>query len=99
MNDWDFSHLGERYEEEQDLPWDYEVIVRAFLNPDSGLLDKETEGGAFLLPLGHPWQKTSATEGWPPMWNFVVSGSLRWASAPGRWKAKTPCRSPMRLLI
>lgn len=66
MNGWDFSHLRGRYEEEQDLPWDYEAIVRAFLKPDSELLDMETGGGEFLLSLGHPGHKTSATEGWPP---------------------------------
>lgn len=66
MNGWDFSHLCGRYDEEQDLPWDYEAIVRSFLKPDRDLLDMETGGGEFLLSLGHPWYRTSATEGWPP---------------------------------
>ena len=34
MQGWDFSHLRGRYEEEQDLPWDYEQAVRTFLRPD-----------------------------------------------------------------
>ncbi len=66
MKGWDFSHLRGRYEEEQDLPWDYEQVVRAFLRPDKELLDMDTGGGEFLLSLGHPCDKTSATEGWPP---------------------------------
>lgn len=28
IHGWDFSHLRGRYEEENDLPWDYEKIVR-----------------------------------------------------------------------
>lgn len=66
MKGWDFSHLRGRYEEEQDLPWDYEQVVRAFLRPDKELLDMDTGGGEFLLSLGHPYNKTSAAEGWPP---------------------------------
>lgn len=66
MKGWDFSHLRGRYEEEQDLPWDYEQVVRAFLRPDKELLDMDTGGGEFLLSLGHPRNKTSATEGWLP---------------------------------
>ena len=66
MKGWDFSHLRGRYEEEQDLPWDYEQAVRTFLRPDKELLDMDTGGGEFLLSLGHPCNKTSATEGWPP---------------------------------
>ena len=27
---WDFSHIHGRYEEENDLPWDYEKIVRQY---------------------------------------------------------------------
>ena len=30
MKGWDFSHLRGRYEEEQDLAWDYAQVVRAF---------------------------------------------------------------------
>ena len=66
MKGWDFSHLRGRYEEERDLPWDYEQVVRAFLQPDKELLDMDTGGGEFLLSLGHPHDKTSATEGWLP---------------------------------
>lgn len=66
MQGWDFSHLRGRYEEEQDLPWDYEQAVRTFLRPDKEILDMDTGGGEFLLSLGHPCNKTSATEGWPP---------------------------------
>ena len=28
---WDFSHIHGRYEEEMDLPWDYEKIIKQYL--------------------------------------------------------------------
>ena len=48
---WDFSYINGRYEEERDLPWDYEAIVRHFLNADMNILDYDTGGGEFLLSL------------------------------------------------
>ena len=30
------------------------------------LLDYDTGGGEFLLTLGHPYENTAATEGFPP---------------------------------
>lgn len=66
IHGWDFSHIQGRYAEEQDLPWDYEQIVRRYMTKDAELLDYDTGGGEFLLSLGHPYLKTSATEGYPP---------------------------------
>ena len=66
IHGWDFSHIYGRYEEEQDLPWDYGSIVRHYLTKDTELLDLDTGGGEFLLSLKHPYPKTSATEGYPP---------------------------------
>ena len=66
IHGWDFSHIHGRYEEEQDLPWDYESIVRHYLTEDTELLDYDTGGGEFILTLKHPYSKTSATEGYPP---------------------------------
>ena len=63
---WDFSQIDGRYEEEQDLPWDYEAVVRRYLKSDMKLLDYDTGGGEFLLSLGHPHENTAATEGYPP---------------------------------
>lgn len=63
---WDFSHIHGRYDEESDLPWDYEKIVRRYLTDDSNVLDYDTGGGEFLLSLNHPFDKTSATEGFKP---------------------------------
>ena len=63
---WDFSHIRGRYSEEDDLPWDYKEIVRAYLTDDTELLDYDTGGGEFLLSLQHPYGKTAATEGYPP---------------------------------
>lgn len=66
IHGWDFSHIHGRYEEEQDLPWNYEMIVRSYLHKDMKLLDYDTGGGEFLLSLKHPYSKTWATEGYPP---------------------------------
>lgn len=66
IHGWDFSHIEGRYEEEQDLPWDYAAIVKSHLRGDKALLDYDTGGGEFLLSLKHPYSKTSATEGYPP---------------------------------
>ncbi|MBR5410259.1 MAG: class I SAM-dependent methyltransferase [Clostridia bacterium] len=63
---WDFSHIRGRYDEEDDLPWDYEAAVRSVLRPEMKLLDYDTGGGEFLLSLGHPYENTAATEGYPP---------------------------------
>ncbi len=63
---WDFSHIAGRYEEEEDLPWDYEAEIRAVLREDMKLLDYDTGGGEFLLSLHHPYENTAATEGYPP---------------------------------
>lgn len=66
IHGWDFSHIHGRYDEERDLPWDYEKIVRSYLSPEKKLLDQDTGGGEFLLSLGHPPAFLSATEAYPP---------------------------------
>ena len=66
IHGWDFSHLDGRYEEENDLPWDYRETIRRYLTPTSRLLDLDTGGGEFLLSLGHPHHLTAATEAYPP---------------------------------
>lgn len=63
---WDFSHIDGKYDEEKDLPWDYKSIVSLYLKDDMELLDYDTGGGEFLLSLNHPFEKTSATEGFKP---------------------------------
>lgn len=63
---WDFSHINDRYEEEESLPWDYAEIIREYLRNDMKLLDYDTGGGEFLLSLQHPFENTAATEGFPP---------------------------------
>lgn len=66
IHGWDFSHIQGRFEEERDLPWDYRRLVQESLRDSLTLLDYDTGGGEFLLSLGHPAEKTAATEGWPP---------------------------------
>ncbi len=66
IHGWDFSHIHDRYEEEDDLPWDYKEIIDTYLTPDKKIMDFDTGGGEFLLSLGHPFENTAATEGFPP---------------------------------
>lgn len=66
IHGWDFSHIYGRYQEECDLPWNYESLVRQYLQPNDDLLDIDTGGGEFLLSLQHPHHKTAATEAYPP---------------------------------
>ncbi|MBQ1358535.1 MAG: SAM-dependent methyltransferase, partial [Oscillospiraceae bacterium] len=54
IHGWDFSHINDRYEEENDIPWDYEKVIRGYLTDDMKILDMDTGGGEFLLSLGHP---------------------------------------------
>ena len=63
---WDFSHISGRYTEQDDLPWDYRSIIGQYLTPEIRLLDIDTGGGEFLLSLQHPYDKTAATEIYPP---------------------------------
>ena len=63
---WDFSHIHGRYEEENNLLWDYKEIIHSVLKDEMKLLDYDTGGGEFLLSLHHPYENTAATEGYPP---------------------------------
>ncbi|SDB37710.1 Methyltransferase domain-containing protein [Pseudobutyrivibrio sp. YE44] len=66
IHGWDFSHINGRYEEEEDLPWDYRQIINENLIDTMKLLDFDTGGGEFLLSLEHPYKNIAATEGYPP---------------------------------
>ena len=66
VHGWDFSHINERYVEEENLPWDYKEVINSYLETSDHILDIDTGGGEFLLSLGHPYKNTSATEGYPP---------------------------------
>ena len=67
---WNFSHIYGRYEEENDLPWDYKNIIKQYLKPEYKLLDIDTGGGEFLLTLKHPFKNTSVTENYLPNVEF-----------------------------
>ena len=70
IHGWDFSHLDGRMTEDTDFGWDYKDIVLQNLSPDKKMLDMDTGGGEFLLTLGHPYNNTSATEGYAPNVNL-----------------------------
>ena len=63
IHGWDFSHIHGRYEEEDDLPWDYRQVIDESRVDSMKLLDFDTGGGEFLLSIGHPFANTAATEG------------------------------------
>ena len=66
IHGWDFSHIDGRANQDLDLPWDYRQIIKQYLHDDMKILDYDTGGGEFLLSLEHPFDKTAATEGYPP---------------------------------
>lgn len=66
IHGWDFSHINGRYEEENDLPWNYKKTVEHYLSDSKQILDYDTGGAEFLLSLNHPYDMTSATEGYKP---------------------------------
>lgn len=66
---WDFSYIDKRKQEEP-LPWNYDKIIRQYLNTNSILLDMGTGGGEYLLTLKHPYYNTFATEAYLP--NFEL---------------------------
>ena len=64
---WDFSHIAGKFKsEEDDMPWDYAQVIKKYLKPTDKILDMDTGGGEFLLSLQHPYELTSATEGYAP---------------------------------
>lgn len=63
---WDFSHIEGRYDVENDLPWNYEEVVRSYLDDSKQIMDYDTGGAEFLLALNHPYDKTAVTEGYRP---------------------------------
>jgi len=62
---WDFSHIDGRYDCPAP-PWDYKAVVQSYLKDTDALLDMGTGGGEFLLTIGHPHDKTFATESYVP---------------------------------
>lgn len=65
IHGWDFSHLDGRWDS-ADTPWDYRELIKKYIRDDMIILDYDTGGGEFLLSLHHPYDKTAATEGYPP---------------------------------
>ena len=66
IHGWDFSHIADRYEEQDDIPWDYRQKIQEHLTLEKKILDIDTGGGEFLLSLGHPHEHTAAMENYPP---------------------------------
>lgn len=87
IHGWDFSHIDSRYREEGSLPWDYRKIILSHLGDRDYLLDMDTGGGEFLLSLGHPYSRTSATEAYPPnaelCRRLLASLGIDFREAPG----------------
>ena len=99
IHGWDFSHIEGRYEEETDLPWDFKAIIQSYLHKDSKLLDIDTGGGEFLLSLGHPYENTAATEGYPPNVELCRQELLPLGIDFRKCQTVRRCRMRMRALI
>lgn len=63
---WDFSHIRNRYKEEEDFPWDFFDVIKTYLRESDYLLDMETGGGEFLLSFNHNPNLSAAIEGYEP---------------------------------
>ena len=68
---WDFSHLNGRWDSPEPT-WNYKEIVKSYLKDTDNLLDMGTGGGEFLLTLGHPYDKTFATEAYEPNYKLCI---------------------------
>ena len=68
---WDFSYLKNKYVQEE-TPWNYQNIVKCYLKPHMNLLDIGTGGGELLKSFGHPYHKTSVTEGWDKNYQLLL---------------------------
>jgi len=68
---WDFSHIDGRWDE-PNPPWDYISIVKSYLKETDTLLDMGTGGGEVLLSIGHPYEKTYATEAYEPNYELCL---------------------------
>ena len=66
IHGWDFSHIEDRYTQEEDYPWNYREAIQTVIQPQWKILDMDTGGGEFLLSLNHPHEHTAATENYPP---------------------------------
>lgn len=95
IHGWDFSHIHGRYEVENDLPWNYEEIVRGYLSNDMQMMDYDTGGGEFLLSLNHPYEKTFATEGYSP--NVEICKSKLLPLGVGFKECQNPNKIPLKI--
>lgn len=66
IHGWDFSHIHGRYTEDDDKPWKFREVIEKYRKDTMQLLDMDTGGGEFLLSFHHPYERTAATEGYPP---------------------------------
>jgi SAM-dependent methyltransferase len=62
---WDFSHVNNKVKEDE-MPWNYKQLIQRYIKENDKILDIDTGGGEFLLSLKHPYELTSATEGFAP---------------------------------
>jgi len=67
---WDFSSI-EAYMTEDELPWDYETLVRPMIQNNLKVLDMGTGGGEFLLSLKPYPEMTFATEKYKPNFDYA----------------------------
>lgn len=64
---WDFSHIDGKFKsKENEMPWNYKRVIQKYMKDSDRILDIDTGGGEFLLSLNHPYELTSATEGYVP---------------------------------
>jgi SAM-dependent methyltransferase len=72
LRGWDFSGIDGKWNE-PDPPWNYKLIIKSYLKDTDILLDMGTGGGEVLLTIGHPYEKTYATEAYPPNYELCLN--------------------------
>ena len=78
IHGWDFSHIHGRYEEEDDLPWDYRQIIDEYRTDDMKLLDYDTGGGSFCCRWGIPMRTRRRRKDFRPTWSCARRRCFRW---------------------
>ena len=85
IHGWDFSHIQDRYAEEDDLPWDYRQVIETCLTKEARLLDLDTGGEnscfRWIIPGGR-WRPLRNIR---PTWPFAGNGSCPWGWLPARF--------------
>ncbi len=75
---WDFSHINNRYDEEEDLSWNYEEVIRQYLKSEHKLLDVDTGFCVIIMTVANSLVNKRVSELLP---NFETDDIFGWCAA------------------